>query len=148
MNTTCPRCGAVVDANSSFCTNCGSVIAAPNPYQQQPVSQVPPWSNAGGYNYQQQQQTWSGQNNPSTGGSLGFGGANDAIVKKVITWVALAILGTIVLLIFLGVLALLIPGLRCLFLVLLVLVFLIPWIIYVNIRNYIRRTVGRLGRFF
>ncbi len=44
-------------------------------------------------------------------------------------------------------LAALIPGLRCAFLVMILLIILIPWFIYVRIRNYARRTVGRLWWF-
>jgi len=57
------------------------------------------------------------------------------------------ILGTLVLLILFGFLAALIPGLRCAFLVMILLIIMIPWFIYVNIRRYVRRTVGRLWWF-
>ena len=164
MNTTCPRCNSVIDANSSFCTNCGAVLAAQNPYQQQGTpsvgqnpysqpygqqSQVPPWASAGsgGFTSYSQSQQASGQIDPSAGGSLGFGGQGDSMAKKILT-VGVAIIAiTIVLLLFFGLLALLIPGLRCLFLGFIVLLFVIPWFIYSYIRNLIRRSVGGLGRF-
>ncbi|HLX56580.1 MAG TPA: hypothetical protein VKR83_06120, partial [Ktedonobacteraceae bacterium] len=68
--------------------------------------------------------------------------------KKIITAAVAIIAITIVLLVFFGLLALLIPGLRCLFLGFIVLLFVIPWFIYSYIRNLIRRSVGGLGRFF
>jgi hypothetical protein len=61
-------------------------------------------------------------------------------------WVV-TILGTFVLLILFGTLAALIPGLRCAFLVMILLIILIPWFIYIGIRNYARRTAGRLWWF-
>jgi len=155
MNNTCPRCNAPIDATTRFCTNCGAVLAAQGPYDQPaPQSQVPPLppyatSNPGFY----QQQSWSGQggqtgqSGSSLGGSLGFGGQNDALMKKVLAGIVATIAITLVLLVLFGFLAFLIPGLRCLFFVFIILVFLIPWIIYINIRNYIRRTVGRLWWF-
>ena len=155
MNNTCPRCNAPIDATTRFCTNCGAVLAAQSPYDQPaPQSQVPPYaaSNPGFY----QQQSWSGQggqigqtgqSGSSFGGSLGFGGQNDALMKKVLAGIVATIAITLVLLVLFGFLAFLIPGLRCLFFVFIILVFLIPWIIYINIRNYIRRTVGRLWWF-
>jgi hypothetical protein len=154
MSNTCPRCSAVLDANSRFCTNCGAVLGVQAPYQQaepqpqpQVQAQVPSWAttNPGASPYQQQ--SWSGQGASSTGGSLGFGSQNDAIVKKVLTAIVATILGTLVLLILFGLLAALIPGLRCAFLVVILLIILIPWFIYVNIRSYVRRTVGRLWWF-
>lgn len=164
MNTTCPRCNSLIEPNTSFCTNCGAVLAAQNPYQQpgtpsapqdpyqQPYgqqSQVPPWASAGnaGYApYQQSQQASGGQIDTSAGGSLGFGGQGDTTAKKLLT-IGIAIIGiTIVLLLFFGMLALFIPGLRCLFLGFIVLLFVIPWFIYSYIRNMIRRSVGGLGR--
>jgi hypothetical protein len=46
-----------------------------------------------------------------------------------------------------GTLAALIPGLRCAFLVMILLIILIPWFIYIGIRNYAGRTAGRLWWF-
>ena len=165
MNTTCPRCNTVLEANTSFCTNCGAVLATQNPYSQQAVpsapqnsyqqpygqqqSQVPPWATAGNAGFasnQQFQQGSGGQIDPSVGGSLGFGGQGDAVAKKVLTIGVAIIAITIVLLLFFGLLAALIPGLRCLFLGFIVLLFIIPWFIYSYIRNLIRRSVGGIGR--
>ncbi len=167
MNATCPRCNSLIEPNSSFCTNCGAVLAAQNPYQQpgtpsapqdpyqQPYghyeqqSQVPPWAsagNAGHAPYQQSQQASGGKIDTSAAVSLGFGGQGDTTAKKLLT-IGIAIIGiTIVLLLFFGMLALFIPGLRCLFLGFIVLLFVIPWFIYSYIRNMIRRSVGGLGR--
>ncbi len=160
MNTTCPRCNSLIEPNSSFCTNCGAVLAAQNPYQQPGTpsapqnpygqqSQVPSWAsagNAGNVPYQQSQQASGGQIDTSAGGSLGFGGQGDTTAKKLLT-IGIAIIGiTIVLLLFFAMLALFIPGLRCLFLGFIVLLFVIPWFIYSYIRNMIRRSVGGLGR--
>jgi hypothetical protein len=164
MNTTCPRCNALIEVNTSFCTNCGAVLATQNPYQQQGTpsapqnpyqqpygqqqAQVPSWATAGsaGYPAYQQSQQASGQVDPSVGGSLGFGGQGDAVAKKVLGIGVAIIAITIVLLLFFGMLALLIPGLRCLFLGFIVLLFVIPWFIYSYIRNLIRRSVGGVGR--
>ena len=166
MNTTCPRCNSLLEPNTSFCTNCGAVLAAQNPYSQgtpsapqnpysqpygQQQSQVPSWASAGnaGYTpYTQSQQGSGGQIDPSAGGSLGFGGQGDGTAKKILTIGVAIIAITIVLLLFFGMLALLIPGLRCLFLAFIVLLFVIPWFIYSYIRNLIRRSVGGIGRLF
>lgn len=165
MNTTCPRCNALLEPDTRFCTNCGAVLAPQNPYPQQGMpsgqspyqqpygqqqAQVPPWATAGsgGYaSYQQSQQGSGGQIDPSVGGSLGFGGQGDAMAKKVLR-VGLAIVAiTIVLLAFFGLLAWFIPALHCLFLGFIVLLIVIPWFIYSYIRNRIRRSVGGLGRY-
>ena len=164
MNTTCPRCNALIEVNTSFCTNCGAVLATQNPYQQQGTppapqnpyqqpygqqqAQVPSWATAdsAGYPSYQQSQQASGQVDPSVSGSLGFGGQGDAVAKKVLGIGVAIIAITIVLLLFFGMLALLIPGLRCLFLGFIVLLFVIPWFIYSYIRNMIRRSVGGIGR--
>lgn len=158
MNTTCPRCNAVIASDTRFCTNCGAVIAPQqNPYPQQGMpsgqssyqqpygqqqAQVPPWAATGGGGYASYQQSGTG-----TGGSLGFGSQGDAIAKKVLRIGLIIIAITIVLLVFLGLLAFAIPGLRCLFVGFIVLLFVIPWFIYSYIRNWIRRSVGGLGRF-
>ena len=147
MNTTCPRCMSIVAPGSSFCTNCGAVLAPqPQPPYSQP-SQVPPWaSTTPGTGYSSPQQQISG-GSASNGGSLGFGGQNDALAKKVITWIALGIGITLVLVVLFGLLAFFVPGLRCLFLVFLLVIILVPVILYNVIRNYVRRTVGRLWWF-
>ena len=152
MSNTCPRCNAVVDANSRFCTNCGAVLGVQSPYQRvesQPQSQaqLPSWATSNPEASPYQQQSWSGQGTSSMGGSLGFGFQNDAIIKKVLLAIVATILGTLVLLILFGFLAALIPGLRWAFLVMILLIIMIPWFIYVNIRRYVRRTVGRLWWF-
>ena len=166
MNTTCPRCNALIESNTTFCTNCGAVLATQNPHQQgtppasqspyqqpyeQQQSQVPPWAAAGGTaytSYQQSQQISGGQIDSSAGGSLGFGGQGDATAKKILSIGVAIIAITIVLLLFFGMLALFIPGLRCLFVGFIVLLFVIPWFIYSYIRNMIRRSVGGMGRLF
>jgi len=152
MNTTCPRCNALIGPDTRFCTNCGAVLAPPNPYPQQGTpsdqssyqqpygqqqAQVPPWASASS----------GGQINSSAGGSLGFGGQGDTVAKKILGIGVAIIAITIVLLVFFALLALFIPGLRCLFLGFIVLLFVIPWFIYSYIRNWIRRSVGGLGRF-
>ena len=164
MNTTCPRCNVPIEPGTRFCTTCGAVLAPQDPYPQQGMpsgqspyqqplaqqqAQVPPWATtgSGGYTSYQQFQQGSGQIDPSVGGSLGFGGQGDAVAKKVLR-VGLAIVAiTIVLLAFFALLALIIPGLRCLFLGFIVFLIVIPWFIYSYIRNWIRRSVGGLGRY-
>jgi hypothetical protein len=159
MNSTCPRCNAAIDPNSRFCTNCGAVLAPQEPYGQsaQPnqAAQVPSWAstNPGAPPYQQQgapyqQQQWAGQQaNPALGGSLGFGGSNDALAKKVITWIVAGLAITIGLLVLFGLLAAFVPFLRGLFCLLLFVAIIVPFIIYSMIRSYVRRTVGRLWWF-
>src|ERR1700682_3733366 len=108
MNSTCPRCNTLIEPNTTFCTNCGAVLAPQNPYQQQGTPSAP--QNP----YQQSQQVSGGQIDSSAGGSLGFGGQGDATAKKILSIGVAIIAITIVLLLFFGMLALLIPGLRCL----------------------------------
>ena len=158
MNSTCPRCNAIIDPNSRFCTSCGAVLSAPGPYPSagqsaQPGGQIPPWASAnpGAASYQQgpsYQQQWSGQQaNAQTGGSLGFGGQNDSLEKKILTWIVAGVGITVALLVLIGLLAVFVAPLRGFFCVLLILLVIIPFIIYSMIRNYIRRTVGRLWWF-
>lgn len=149
MSSTCPRCNALIEPNSRFCTNCGAVLGAQNPYQQPgSQAQLPPWatSSQDASPYQQQQQSWSGQGG-LMGNSLGFGSPNDAIARKVLALIAVTIVSTIVLLVLFGLLAVFFSAFRCLFLALIILLILVPWVIYVKIRSYIRRTVGRLWWF-
>jgi len=84
----------------------------------------------------------------SQNATLGQSLNNDAVLKKAILAVVVVIAVALASLALLGVLAAFIPGLRCLFLIAIVLVFLIPWIVYNNIRRRIRRTIGRIGWFF
>lgn len=175
MSTVCPRCQSPIEPNSRFCTNCGAVLSAPDanaqfnqpsqPNQAYPANQmnqpdayaqsgqygqqgqqVPPWASANpsGASYQQQ---WNDPAGP-TGGSLGFGGRNDALAKKILTYVVAGVIITLALLVLLGLLAAFIAPLRWLFCIFLFVVILVPLIIYSTIRNYIRRTVGRLWWFF
>ncbi|HLL78335.1 MAG TPA: hypothetical protein VKT25_02480, partial [Ktedonobacteraceae bacterium] len=80
--------------------------------------------------------------------SLGFGGRNDALAKKILTYVVAGVIVILALLVLLGLLAAFIAPLRWLFCIFLFVVILVPLIIYSTIRNYIRRTVGRLWWFF
>ncbi len=153
MTTSCPRCNAVLASDSRFCTNCGTVLEGQPGAQQQ--AQVPPWARANPASYQQQQ-SWGG-NGASPLDSLGFASQNaalgqslnnDDVLKKAILAIVVVIAAALAALVLLGVLAAFIPGLRCLFLLAIVLVFLIPWIVYTTIRRRIRRTIGRIGWFF
>jgi hypothetical protein len=150
MTTSCPRCNAVLASDSRFCTNCGNVLEGGGQAQQQ--GQVPPWARAN----QQAQQSWGGNGAPpmeslgfaSQNASLGQSLTNDAVLKKAILAIVVVIAVALASLVLLGVLAAFIPGLRWLFLLAIVLVFLIPWIVYTTIRRRIRRTIGRIGWFF
>lgn len=155
MQQTCPQCGSVTDASSRFCTNCGATRPPAQAYRQswetpaaQNPSQVPPWAQAQGGMYQQQQM--AGGYNQNTGGSLGFGGSSDAQARKLIKIAGLVILGAILLFIVCVALALVIPipGIRTFFVVIAILLILIPWIVYTQIRRFIRRTIGSFWRFF
>lgn len=161
----CTNCGAVLstpDANAQF-----NQANPPNPAYQanqmnqpdaygqsgqygqqgQQGQQVPTWASANpsGASYQQQQ--WNNPADP-TGGSIGFGGRNDALAKKILTYVVAGVIVILALLVLLGLLAAFIAPLRWLFCIFLFVVILVPLIIYSTIRNYIRRTVGRLWWFF
>jgi hypothetical protein len=155
MTTSCPNCNAVLASNSRFCTNCGTVLEASGT-QGSPQSQVPSWASANPGYQSQQQQSWGG-NGASPMESLGFASQNaslgqslnnDEVLKKAILAVVVVIAVALASLVLLGLLAAFIPGLRCLFLIAIVLVFLVPWIVYNNIRRRIRRTIGRIGWFF
>lgn len=150
MQQTCPRCGGVSDASSRFCTNCGNVLEPPQRYRQsweappaQNVSQVPPWAQPSGGAYQQQQM------NNGQGGGFGFGGQNDATVRKLLTIVGITVLSAVLLLIICITLAIVvpIPGVRSFFLIVALVLLFIARIIYHQIRRIIRRTVGRIWWF-
>ncbi len=156
MTTNCPHCNAVLASDSRFCTNCGMVLEVPGAGGNQPQAQVPPWASANPGYSQPQQQSWGG-NAASPMESLGFASQNaalgqslnnDAVLKKAILAIIVVIVVALASLALLGLLAAFIPGLRCLFLLAIVLVFLIPWIVYNTIRRRIRRTIGRVGWFF
>jgi hypothetical protein len=158
MTTSCPHCHALLASDSRFCTNCGTVLEVPGGGGNQAQGQVPPWASAnpGGYYQQQPQPSWGGSGaSPmeslgfaSQNASLGQSLNNDAVLKKAILAIVVVIVVALASLALLGVLAAFIPGLRCLFLIAIVLVFLIPWIVYNSIRRRIRRTIGRIGWFF
>lgn len=150
MQRTCTRCGSVIDGNSRFCTNCGTVVETGQDYRQsweappaQQQGQVPSWAQAG--SYQQYQQPAGTQN---AGGSLGFGGPGNAQARRLLKIAAFVILGALLLLIVSIALVLVGPSsTRGFFLVIAILLILIPWIIYHQIRRIIRRTVGRIWWF-
>lgn len=152
MQRTCTHCGSVTDGNSRFCTNCGAVQEPAQAYRQsweappaQNQGQVPGWAQAQGGMYQQPM----GMNNQGAGGSLGFGGPADARANQLLKVAGIVILSGLLLFLICLALAIVlpIPGLRTFFLVLAILLFLIPWIIYRQIRRMIRRTVGRVRWF-
>jgi hypothetical protein len=158
MQATCAQCGSLITTGSQFCTNCGTTLAPAQPYRQsweappaQNPAQVPPWAQAQGVMYQQpQQQQWAGTNNQNAGGSLGFGGPGDAQAKNLMKIAAIVIIGAILLFVLCITLAIVIPvpGIQTFFVVVAVVLFLIPWIIYNRIRRMIRRTIGGFWRFF
>jgi uncharacterized membrane protein YvbJ len=148
MNATCPRCGAVSEGQSRFCTNCGTDLGIQGQARQsweaapQAQSQVPSWASANpGMAYQQPQQQMMG-------GSLGMGTSPDqnAFIKKALMYIIAAVAAVLVVLLILGILAAFIPGLRCIFFIAIFAVIFISWLIYANVRRYIRRTVGRVDR--
>ena len=151
MQQPCPQCGLITDPNSRFCTNCGAVREPVQAYRQswespsQNQGQVPPWAQVPGGAYQQQ----SYMANQNSGGSLGFGGQGDATAKKWLMIVGITIGSALLLLIVCITLALITPApISTFFWVVTVIIFITAWIIYSFIRNIIRRTVGRIWRFF
>ncbi len=161
MSTSCPQCHAVLAAGTRFCTNCGSLVEAQDQqgqpaaqtgwsqpqsqYQSQQQAQVPPWAAAN-----PGQQSWGGQYGTPLD-SLGFGSQNtalnnDAVLKKALLAVGALVAGALVLLLILGLLAAILPSLRCFFGLAIIAVLLVPWFIYVKIRRSIRRTIGTIGR--
>ena len=155
MQQTCTQCRGLTNPGSRFCTNCGAALIPAQAYQQaweaQPApnpSQVPSWAQAQGGMYQQQQM--AGMNNQNAGSSFGFGGPGDAQAKNLMKIAAFVILGAILLFIVCIALAIIVPvpGLQTFFVVVAVLIFLIPWIIYNRIRRMLRRTLGGFWRFF
>ena len=156
MQQTCTQCGSLLNTSSRFCTNCGATLAPAQAYHQsweappaQNQAQVPPWAQAQGGMYQQQQ-SMMGMNNQNAGGSFGFGGPADAQAKNLMKIVAFVILGAILLFIVCIALAITIPipGIQTFFVIVAVFLFLIPWIIYHRIRRMMRRTFGSFWRFF
>jgi ribosomal protein S27AE len=147
MQQTCPRCGNVIDGSSRFCTNCGTVLQAGQGNRQSweapPPQSVPSWASSGSYPPYQQQ---TGPGPQNTG--LGFGGPADAQARRLLTIAVSVILGAVLLLIVSIALAFVGPAsTRGFFLVVALLLILIPWIIYHQIRRIIRRTVGRIWWF-
>lgn len=147
MQPTCTRCGSVIDGNSRFCTNCGAVLQTGQGSRQSweaPSQQsVPSWAQTGAPPAYQQP---AGQGVQNTG--FGFGGSNDAQVRRLLTIAVSVIGGAFLLLIASIALAIVGPsGTRGFFLIVAILLILIPWIIYHQIRRIIRRTVGRIWWF-
>ena len=145
MQQTCSRCGSI-NTSSRFCTNCGTTLENGQHYRQSwetPSAQdttVPPWART-------QVQSYQPANAPNPG--IGFGGQNDAQVKRLLLIASSVILGGVLLLIVCIALAIVIPisSVRLFFLIVAVLLIWIPWMIYRRIRRYIRRTFGNIGRF-
>jgi hypothetical protein len=147
MQQTCPRCASVIDGNSRFCTNCGTVLQADQGYRQSweapPRQSVPSRASPGPYP-PYQQQTGPGTENSG----LGFGGPGDGQARRLLTIAVSIILGALLLLIVSIALVFAGPAsTRGFFLVVALLLILIPWIIYHQIRRIIRRTVGRIWWF-
>ena len=158
MQQTCTQCGSVISMGSQFCTNCGATQAPAQAYtgqswQTPPAQypgQVPPWAQAQGGIYQQQQyqqQPMGGMNNPNAGG---FGGPGNAQVNNLLKIAGFALLGGVLLFIFCVALAIVIPipSVQAFFWIVAVLLIIIPWAIYRRIRRTIRRTMGGFWRFF
>lgn len=141
MQQPCPRCGSVIDGNSRFCTNCGNVLQASQGHRQSweapPQQSAPPWASAGTSAPYQQQNS-----------GLGFGGPGDTQARRLLTIAVSIVLGALLLLIVSLALVFVGPSAtRGFFLVVTLLLILIPWIIYHQIRRIIRRTVGRIWWF-
>jgi hypothetical protein len=98
----------------------------------------------------QQQQYMAGMNNQNSGGSLGFGGPEDAQARNLLKIVAFVVLGAVLLFITCIALAIVIPipGIQTFLIIIAVLLVVIPWIIYNRIRRMIRRSFGSFWRFF
>lgn len=149
MQPTCTRCGSVIDGNSRFCTNCGAVLqtgqGSRQSWEAPPQQSVPSWARTGSpQTYQQSAGPGPGAQNTGSG----FGGPNDAQTRRLLTIAVSVIGGAFLLLIASIALAIVGPsGTRGFFLVVAILLILIPWIIYRQIRRIIRRTVGRIWWF-
>ena len=156
MQQTCTQCGSMIAASSRFCTNCGASreISQPQAYSQswgvpqvQNPSQVPPWAQAQGGMYQQQMYSASNQN---ASGLPGSGSAPEDQATRLMKIAGLVILGAVALFITCVALAIVISidSVRTFFIVVAVLLIVIPWIIYAQIRRIVRRTIGNFWRFF
>lgn len=159
MQQVCPRCNAISNTSSSFCTNCGATLGtapapAPQAYRQSweapqgdSSRQTPYWPQNTGGAFGQSAYMNSGQNSND---SLGFGGAADNTAKKLITALGIIVLAAVVLLLFCIAMAFAFPiaGVRHVFLILTILMIVIPWIIYRHIRRLIIRRVGRIWWLF
>ena len=155
MQQTCTQCGSLTNTSSRFCTNCGTTLAPSQTYQQsweappmQNPAQVPPWAQAQGGMYQQQQ--IAGPNNQNVGSTSGFGASGNAQAKNLMKIAGFVALGAFLLLLVCVALAIVIPipGIRTFFLIIAILLILIPWMVFNRIRRMIRRTMGGLERFF
>ncbi|HEY1350800.1 MAG TPA: hypothetical protein VGF67_14350 [Ktedonobacteraceae bacterium] len=145
MQRTCTRCGGLSDGESRFCTNCGATLTTEQGHRQSWEACGPsalPWAQASPQAYQQAASS-SAQN-----AAPGQGSPADAQIKRLLTIALCVIAGALLLL--LTSIALVIVGpdsTRGFFLVIALLLILIPWIIYHQIRRFIRRTVGRIWWF-
>lgn len=154
MQQACTQCGNLIQANSQFCTNCGATRPPVQAYRQsweapaQNSSQVPPWAQAQGGMYQQQQMF--APNTLNNGGSLGFGGANDTQLNKLLKIAGFSLLGGVLLFIVCIALAVVIPipSIQTFFVIIAILLVVIPWIAFVQLRRIMRRTIGSFWRFF
>ncbi|WP_376794807.1 zinc ribbon domain-containing protein [Thermogemmatispora sp.] len=137
---TCSYCGTPRDPQARFCTNCGAPLLPPvglaNAQSNRGMSMGGPPAAA------------PLQPMPDSAFQLASGSPGQPALRQVGLLLLAVIGGTVAALATLGLLAWFIPGLRGLFWCLVGLIALVLFLLYLIVRSVIRRTLGRLNRFW